>query len=744
MPPKRTFTLSEDVRPKKAAKRQKIVRTIPQGGVNEGSLCSHCQKVDLTTMFSKETNAKDLGFLGKYMDPACPFCTIIWDCIRLHWKSASPLNHGARPRLFIQSKQWGWVLPHGAAQGHLIHCILLAITVQPPDFRVNRRIISTDKQNRFILAELELLNSTSTQGSAAHMLRRRIEERLDIDTLRRWLKNCEQHEHKANTDLELFRGGFRLIDVDEVRLVEKTEPCEYLALSYVWGSHDPHGLKTTRTNLKFLKGLHALENSLQSIGKRVPRTIADAMSLCKDIGHRYLWVDCLCIVQDDEEEKRRLIHGMGHVYENASLTLFAISGQHADTGLAGITPREDFPYEKQYDIKGQDILLSILITPISLEEQVRKSPWNTRAWTLQEQTLSGKRLYFTANEVFFDCSNRMLRECYNTESFETCYITDRSPFWGRGRRTGVYEPLVAMLPKGESSLWTHDDYASMVSSYSRRELSYTDDVLNALSGIYDRCTLAHQPQRPILAMQGLNDASFAKSLLWFIAEPDPAKVKRRYKVHETKLASWSWASWVAPIDFVCIYESSFPVPQIDNRHGAKYCPFVTEWTLTNSNENGISETTIKTEGRDKTSRVPGYYDFFFDPDRFMAILPSKPQLLSLANGLVGSLRFVAPCITFPAGFRLVTDAKISKGGHLLVLPNQIEYHCVIKFDADDKAFTEFLLIMYDGHYVALCVSTEGDTSRRIGVAQFSNQKKDWETALEEGLLHLAWKQVCLV
>ncbi|KAH7080479.1 heterokaryon incompatibility protein-domain-containing protein [Paraphoma chrysanthemicola] len=609
---------------------------------------------------------------------------------------------------------------------------------------MNRRSIPTDKHNRFILGELELLNWTNTQDSVMHMLRRRIEACLDIDILRGWLNDCEKHEHEVTTDLELFRGGFRLLDVEEARLVEKTEPCEYLALSYVWGSHDPDGLKTTRSNLANLKSLCALENSVQSIGKRVPRTIADAMSLCKDIGHRYLWVDCLCIVQDDEEEKQRLIHGMGHVYENASLTLFAITGQHADTGLAGITPREDSPYEKQYEIKGQDNSLSILIVPICLEEQVRKSPWNTRAWTLQEQTLSERRLYFTANEMFFECSVYMLRECYihYHESFSMSYVKHESPVWGRGRKISVHMPLTAVLPRGTSSIWHHSIYASMVSSYSRRELSYTDDVLNAFSGIFERCTFAHQPQRPILAIQGLNDACFAKSLLWFIAEPNPARIRRRYMVHGNNLASWSWASWVAPIDFVCIYESSFPGPRVDNLHisGNRY--FVTEWTLTTSDGNGTSKTTIKTEEWNSAA-WPSDTDVL-KPDRLVAMLPRKPQLLNVVNDAVGSTRFVAPCIAFPAGFRLVTDAKISLGGHLLILPERKEYCSVVKFDSDDKAFTEFPLVLFDGSYVALCVRTEGDISRRIGVAQFSRWENDWKTALEEGLLHLAWKQICLV
>jgi hypothetical protein len=591
------------------------------------------------------------------------------------------------------------------------------------------------------VGELELLGKIPAEQDAVPLLRREIGSFLDIDILRGWLKACEGHDHDSTPDHDFFRLGFRLIDVEELRLVEKTEPCEYLALSYVWGSLDPDSLQTTKNNVHCLQTPHALKQTTQNFGKGVPRTIAHAMELCKALGYRYLWVDCLCIIQDDEQEKQRLIHGMGHVYENASLTIFATSGQHADSGLAGITARTDIPSGKEYVIKLPESSLSISIAPTSLEEQVRKSPWDTRAWTLQEQALSERRLYFASDEVFFECSSCNQRERYAVDNLEYCALRHDPAFWGRRYKDARTVPLVSILPRRTNNPWKHDMYASMVSNYSRRDLSYSDDVLNAFAGVYQRCTGAHPSQRSIVSVQGLNDAAFARSLLWFIAESDPKKIKRRNVVHGTTLASWSWASWIAPIDFVCVLESSFPAPGVEKWHfpGHLNC-FVSEWSLTFRDGDSVSRSTIHEQP--DAVEILDERDLL-KPIHILAMLSEKPQPQEV-HDVLGSLACVAPCISVSPGYRITSDENVSQGGHLLVLPGLEEHYCIIKFDSEDQGFTEFVLILYDGCYVASCVRTVGGISRRIGVAQLSTSKDHWEVAMSRVLLSLQWKQVCLV
>ena len=58
----------------------------------------------------------------------------------------------------------------------------------------------------------------------------------------------------------------------------------------------------------------------------LPRTIRDAITFTEYVGEQYLWVDALCIVQDEDEEKRDHFRHMGSIYANAYFTLVAAEG----------------------------------------------------------------------------------------------------------------------------------------------------------------------------------------------------------------------------------------------------------------------------------------------------------------------------------------------------------------------------------------------------------------------------------
>ncbi len=50
------------------------------------------------------------------------------------------------------------------------------------------------------------------------------------------------------------------------------------------------------------------------------------MEVSRSIGYRYLWVDSLCIIQDDRQDKDLQISMMDEIYRSATLTLAAGSG----------------------------------------------------------------------------------------------------------------------------------------------------------------------------------------------------------------------------------------------------------------------------------------------------------------------------------------------------------------------------------------------------------------------------------
>jgi hypothetical protein len=79
------------------------------------------------------------------------------------------------------------------------------------------------------------------------------------------------------------------------------------------------------------------ENSLRDPrwNSTIPRTILDAMRLVESLGERYLWVDLLCIIQDDEVFKHEEVNDMDSIYANACGTIVAAQGKNSNFGLRG-------------------------------------------------------------------------------------------------------------------------------------------------------------------------------------------------------------------------------------------------------------------------------------------------------------------------------------------------------------------------------------------------------------------------
>jgi hypothetical protein len=151
---------------------------------------------------------------------------------------------------------------------------------------------------------------------------------LDVSLLQDWVGGCESfHRHHRNEDMALI--GLILIDIKERRLVEASSSSRYLTLSYVWG--DITQYKITTAALNTLKR----KDSLRLVEDEIPQIIKDAIEFVDFFVERYLWVDVLCITHDDEEQKHHQIAQMASIYQQAVLTIMALSGKDASSGLPG-------------------------------------------------------------------------------------------------------------------------------------------------------------------------------------------------------------------------------------------------------------------------------------------------------------------------------------------------------------------------------------------------------------------------
>ena len=165
---------------------------------------------------------------------------------------------------------------------------------------------------------------------------------IDVQRLRRWPVYCDadhrDSRHSFTSEWQVIDYLpssllFLLVDATQNCLVRACGPARYLALSYVWGNLS-NVLETTKENFSQLSKPGALCS--ETLLSHLPATVRDALYLTKAMGERYLWVDRLCIIQNDDEHKVEQLRWMGSIYANSYFTIIAADGQDANYGIRGV------------------------------------------------------------------------------------------------------------------------------------------------------------------------------------------------------------------------------------------------------------------------------------------------------------------------------------------------------------------------------------------------------------------------
>ena len=131
-----------------------------------------------------------------------------------------------------------------------------------------------------------------------------------MDYIATWLHDCDFLHSACRRSTNAFRrpGSLQLLDVQKQCLVQVQQPEKYLALSYVWG-----GVRSTlRCRKENLISLMQ-PGSLSPSNATLPKIVTDTMILTRALSLEYLWVDSLCIIQDDENKIKEMAR-MGSIY----------------------------------------------------------------------------------------------------------------------------------------------------------------------------------------------------------------------------------------------------------------------------------------------------------------------------------------------------------------------------------------------------------------------------------------------
>jgi hypothetical protein len=348
-----------------------------------------------------------------------------------------------------------------------------------------------------------------------------------------WLKACnDKHDLCRERYAEARRSRpieIRLIDVLKQRLVRATSSSRYCILSYVWGGVAM--LRATRDNISHLEKVDSLSTH------QLPRTIQDAMILVASLGVRYLWVDALCIVQDDPNEKHCQINQMNIIYSQAWLTLVALSAIDANSELPGVCPGSRSAPRARRRVHGKTLVSEPSAEPSDL---FRSSVYEQRAWTFQEKILSLRCLYICTKQVQFECST-MFEEKVSPLS----HPYRNEPGCGHGNSLARLWtkpqnwPIKFDAPTGYRWIFM-SIYGELVADYTGRELSYQSDILDAFSGILSLLQQRHSGP----FSYALPESVFDLALLWTHQRNSSRRLASNPdQPHEHRFPSWSWAGW---------------------------------------------------------------------------------------------------------------------------------------------------------------------------------------------------------
>ncbi len=102
------------------------------------------------------------------------------------------------------------------------------------------------------------------------------------------------------------------------------------------------------------------------------------MGIVELLSERYLWVDTLCIVQDDDSKRHTEMSKMAMIYANASVTILAVQGEHVNSSLQGFRGISR-PRQLHQSIHVWDDEIKLISTPI--ESQLYEAGTDNPVWT---------------------------------------------------------------------------------------------------------------------------------------------------------------------------------------------------------------------------------------------------------------------------------------------------------------------------------------------------------------------------
>lgn len=563
---------------------------VPEGLIahiapSPGSLCSVCITLDYANHFTAKASSTaklhydDNHLLGTDEDISrkainCDFCLLVIEALKngttvLDLEASLSSADGHAVSIYLDNAWSGsYYLRRDQASDepsidppeHVdVSCMVVYTDTPLPN-----TVRSIDRDRGFIRL---LANDAHLLNQQPMYHGRIIGNHVSRDLLQRWIKTCNVH-HKTcgkirnNWGMEHLAGprSLRYIDTENMCICWRPawELAYHVTLSYVWGGSQ--GLQLVKANqiLLFAKG------SLTEAWSNIPAVIRDAIELVRDLNTEdgkprvFLWVDQLCIVQDDLSDKGIQIQQMNQTYSTSIATLIAAEGSHSDFPLTRHRCYSASPYPKRGEVPGSRQVvrnvqgLRLLAALPGPSETIAHSVWDTRAWTLQEAELSHASMIFGKDQVTFRCAQEVFCEDFVTEATIEGYKEMEAT--GQAWLNSQVEQRKSAPVRDSDWPLTFGMYGRIVESYTKRAMTYPTDILPAFQGV----SQALHALCGWKALNGLTEDVIDYSLLWrpnglikrrFTSNGDPDQLIPEEGSAELCLPTYSWSAWLGSVTY---------------------------------------------------------------------------------------------------------------------------------------------------------------------------------------------------
>ncbi|KAI0475404.1 HET-domain-containing protein [Xylariaceae sp. FL0804] len=374
----------------------------------------------------------------------------------------------------------------------------------------------------------------------------------NVRMMKHWINDCRESHEKCMPSATPWLPK-RLIQITpgeerpSLRLIETTDDdlkkkIAFAAFSHVWGD-----IKTFPLRLARVKHEDLLEEIKWS---DLPRNFVDAIHVCVSLDIRYIWIDCPCIKQGSREDWREQSGLMHLVYKHAAVTIVATAATSCHDGflarsidstpavkVAYSTPR---PGTEEREPRDGYMILSQHGNPLGRHWlfAIGGTKWNTRAWTMQERSLSTRMLHFADNKLFFEC-----RGCLRSEENEPAQEEDysNSVLWPRGGGGGGGGDSSSAAAAADLFRTLFEHWQLFVAQYTARDLFEPTDKLPAIRSVARELSAAattttETHDYDYIPYAGMFGRNLRAELTWCCLDRDAARPPAWCG------PTWSWAS----------------------------------------------------------------------------------------------------------------------------------------------------------------------------------------------------------